>query len=252
VRYDLEIEFEDSIRGMSAEILVPRLEACSRCEGKGAEPGHGLTTCPACHGRGELLYQQGFLSIRRTCTQCSGSGKIVRDPCTQCKGEGYTRTERRLMVNVPAGVDNGTRLRLAGEGQPGYNGGPTGDLYVVLRVKEHPFFEREGNDLHCTIPINVAQAALGAEIQVPILDGAETVKIPEGTQQGARFRLRNRGVPSLSGRGQGDLYVHVDVRIPRKLTREQRRLLEQLADTLPVENEPAERGLFEKVKDYFM
>jgi molecular chaperone DnaJ len=157
-----------------------------------------------------------------------------------------------MKVNVPAGVDNGTRLRLAHEGRPGYNGGPPGDLYVVLRVKEHPIFERVDNDLHCTIPVNVAQAALGVDIQVPTLDGTETLRVPEGTQHGARFRLRNRGVPLLSSHGHGDLYVHIEVKTPSRLTREQRKLLEQLSETLPAENQPNEKGLFDKVKDYFM
>lgn len=252
VRYDLQISFEDAIRGMSAEILVPGVQTCSRCEGKRAEPGHAPVTCPACRGRGEILRQHGFLSIRSTCSQCGGAGKIVREPCSKCRGEGYLRVERRLRVNVPAGVDNGTRLRLAGEGNPGYYGGPPGDLYVVLGVKEHPIFERVESDLHCTIPINVGQAVLGAEIQVPTLDGTATIKIPEGTQHGARFRLRNQGVPYVNGHGRGDLYVHVEVRIPAKLTRDQRRLFEQLAEILPADNEPNQKGLFDKVKDYFM
>jgi molecular chaperone DnaJ len=251
VRYDLEISFEDAVRGLTAEILVPGVEVCSRCEGKGAEPGE-MATCPACRGRGEVVYQQGFLSIRRTCTQCRGSGKIVRKPCSKCNGEGYLRVERRLKVNVPPGVDNGTRLRLSGEGNPGYNGGPQGDLYVVLRVEEHPIFHRVDDDLHCSIPISVAQAVLGAEIQIPTLDGAESIKVAEGTQPGAQLRLRNRGVPHLQGHGHGDLYIHFDVKIPARLSKEQRRLFQELAETLPAENQPDGKGLFEKVKDYFV
>jgi molecular chaperone DnaJ len=251
LRYDLELSFEDAVRGLSAEIQVPRQEVCHRCLGKGAEPGD-MATCPACHGRGEMLYQQGFLSIRRTCSQCGGSGRIIRKACPQCRGEGYDITEDKLKVNIPAGVDNGTRLRLSGKGQAGINGGPPGDLYVFIKVQEHPVFERREKDLHCTIPINIAQAALGAEIEVPTLDGAQPLKIPEGTQSGAKFRLRNQGVPDVNGRGRGDLYVHMDVKVPSKLSREQRRLFEQLRETLPAENKPNERGLFEKVKDYFM
>jgi molecular chaperone DnaJ len=238
IRYDLEITFEDAMRGMSADIQVPRLEQCGRCAGKGAEPEDGLVTCPMCNGRGEVLYQQSFLSVRRT--------------CNQCHGEGYKRTERKLKINIPAGVDNGTRLRLQNEGQHGANGGPPGDLYVVLQVKEHPIFERRDDDLHCTVPINIAQAVLGAEVEIQTLDGLEKIKIADGTQNGATLRLRNHGVPHVNGHGRGDLYIHVDVKVPTKLSREQRRLFEELRDTLPVENEPQQKGIFDKVKDYFM
>ena len=252
VRYDLEITFEDAMFGMGAEIQVPRMERCERCQGGGSEPGSGPTTCPTCHGRGEVIYQQSFLSIRRTCTTCNGSGQIIRNPCSECRGQGYRQVQRKLKVNIPAGVDDGNRLRLSGEGQPGANGGPPGDLYVFLKVKEHPFFERQENDLHCTIPINVAQAALGCEIEVPTLEGQQKLKIPEGTQNGAQFKLRHKGVAILNTNGRGDQYVHISVKMPTRLTREQRKLLEQLRDTLPVDNRPTEKGLFAKVKDYFM
>jgi molecular chaperone DnaJ len=252
LRYDLEIEFDDSMKGLSADIQVPRLEPCSRCNGSGAEKVDGMVTCPMCHGRGEVLYQQSFLQIRRTCGQCNGRGQIIRRPCTQCKGEGHIRSDRKLKVNIPAGVSTGTRLRLQGEGQPGGSGGPGGDLYVFVKVKEHSIFERQDDDLHCTIPINIAQAALGTEVDLLTFDGLQTVKIPEGTQSGSRIRLRGLGVPHLQGSGRGDLFVHVDARIPGKLTREQRRLLEQLRETLPAENEPHEKSIIDKVKDYFM
>jgi molecular chaperone DnaJ len=251
VRYDLEISFEDSLRGLTADIQVPRLEECGRCKGKGAEPDDGLVTCPTCRGRGEVIYQQAFLSVRRTCSQCSGRGQIIRRPCKECKGEGYLRRERKLKVNIPAGVGDGTQLRLSQEGQPGGNGGPPGDLYVVLKVAEHPIFERNEYDLHCTVPINLAQAALGASIDLLTFDGLQTVKIPEGAQPDARLRLKGLGVPRVNGGGRGDLYVHLDLRVPQKLTREQRRLFEQLREQLPVENEPQSKGIFEKVKDYF-
>ncbi len=251
VRYDLEVSFEDAMQGMSAEIQVPRVDRCSRCQGTGAEPRDGLTGCPMCRGRGEVIYQQGFLSIRRTCSQCGGRGQIIRRPCGECRGEGYVRLERKLRITVPAGVDTGTRLRLGGEGQPGANGGPTGDLYVVLKVREHPIFERRENDLHCTIPVNIAQAALGAAVDLLTFDGLKSVKVPEGVQPGDHAQLKGLGVPSVEGRGRGDLYVHFDVRVPRKLTREQKKLFEQLRESLPAENEPEERGLFERVKDYF-
>jgi molecular chaperone DnaJ len=252
VRYDLEISFEESMRGMNAEIQSPRMENCSRCDGTGAEKEDGLTVCPTCRGRGEVTYQQSFLAIRRTCGQCHGRGQLIRRPCKECKGEGSVRVDRKLKVNIPAGVDNGTRLRLSREGQPGVNGGPPGDLYVFLKVTPHPIFERHQNDLHCLIPVNVAQAALGTEVDLLTFDGLQTVKIPEGTQNGAEIKLRNLGVPNVSGHGRGDLYVHIDVRVPQKLSREQRKLFEQLKETLPTENEPQEKGLLDKVKDYFM
>jgi molecular chaperone DnaJ len=252
LRFDLEIDFFDAVGGMNAEIQVPRMERCDRCEGAGAEPGSKPTACPTCHGRGEVLYQQSFLSIRRTCGSCNGSGKIIRNPCSQCRGHGYRQVNHKLKINIPPGVDDGTRLRLTNEGQPGGNGGPPGDLYVFLKVKAHQFFERTENDLHCTIPVNVAQAALGCEVDVPTLEQPYRLKIPEGTQNGSQFRLRNKGVPILNGGGRGDLIVQVQVSIPKHLTREQKKLLEALRETLPVDNAPAEKGLFEKVKDYFM
>lgn len=252
LRYDLEISFEDAVRGMSADIQVPRMEECGRCKGQGAEPGDGLAACPTCRGRGEVIYQQAFLQVRRTCSSCGGRGQIVRRPCKECRGEGYQRRERKLKVNIPAGVDTGTQLRLAHEGQPGVNGGPHGDLFVIINVQPHPFFERHGYDLHCRIPINVAQAALGATLEVPTLDGPQSIRIPEGTQPGTQLRLKNLGVPRLNSTGRGDLYVHVVVVIPRKLDREQRRLFEELRQVLPAKNEPDEKGLFDKVKDYFV
>jgi molecular chaperone DnaJ len=251
LRYDLEMSLEDAIRGLSVEIQVPRMDLCSRCQGTGAEKVDGLVSCPMCHGRGEVVYQQSFLQIRRTCSQCGGRGQIVRRPCTQCRGERQVRTERKLKVTIPAGVDSGTHLKLANEGQSGFNGGPAGDLYVVIKVKEHPIFERQGDDLLCTVPINVAQAVLGTQINLLTFDGLELVKIPEGIQTASRIRLKNLGVPRLQGSGRGDLFVQVDVKVPGKLTREQRKLFEQLRETLPEENEPHEKGLLDKVKDYF-
>ena len=252
VRYDLEIGFEDAMFGLAAEIQVPRMEACGHCRGSGSEPGTGPSQCPTCKGRGEMLYQQGFLSIRRTCSTCNGSGQIIRNPCSECRGQGYRQVQHKLKVNIPPGVDDGNRLRLSSEGQPGVQGGPPGDLYVFLKVKPHAFFERQEHNLHCTIPINIAQAALGCEIDVPTLQDSQKLKIPEGTQNGAQFRLRGKGVPILNSSGRGDILVHIQVKMPTRLNREQRKLLEQLRDTLPVDNRPAEKGLFEKVKDYFM
>jgi molecular chaperone DnaJ len=250
--FELEISLEDVMKGMSADIQVPRMEACGRCSGKGAEPEDGLTQCPMCRGRGEIHYQQSFLTVRRTCSQCNGRGQIIRRPCKECKGEAYIRKEKKLKINIPAGVDNGTRLRLTGEGQPGANGGPPGDLYVLLKVKEHPIFDRENDDLHCTVPVNIAQAALGTEVDILTFDGLQTVKIPEGTQKGSKIKLKGLGVPHVQGHGRGDLFVNIDVKVPTKLSREQRKLFEQLRETLPAENEPSEKSLLDKVKDYFM
>ncbi len=251
IRYDLEISFEDSMRGLAADLQIPRMEACSRCQGTGGEPNGGMVTCSVCNGRGEVLYQQSFLAIRKTCPTCSGRGKVIRQVCTQCRGEGFHRVEKKLKVNIPAGVDNGTRLRLSSEGNPGPAGSQPGDLYVVIKVAEHPVFERRDSELHCTLPINVAQAVLGAEVEIDTFDGPQTIKIPEGTQAGAQFRLRNLGVPQLNSRARGDLFVHLDVQIPKKLTREQRRLFEQLQGVLPIENSPHEKSVFEKVRDFF-
>ncbi len=251
VRYDLQIEFENAAFGMTAEIQVPRHEKCGHCEGAGAEPGSSAATCPQCKGRGEVLYQQGFLSVRRTCNQCGGQGKVIRNPCRECRGGGFVEVNRKLKVTIPAGVADGNRLRLSGEGQPSPNGGPTGDLYVFLKVKEHPFFERHENDLHCAIPVNFAQAALGAEITVPTLGEPAVLKISEGSQTGAQFRLKKQGIAQVNGHSRGDIVVHIQVKTPTKLNREQRKLFEQLHDSLPKDNEPAGKGIFERVKDLF-
>ncbi|MFN7918542.1 MAG: molecular chaperone DnaJ [Bryobacteraceae bacterium] len=251
LRYDLAISFEDSVRGTGVEIQIPRQELCTKCSGSGAEPKDGLTICPTCKGRGEVVFQQAFLSIRRTCSQCGGRGQLIRRPCTNCKGEGNLTSERKLKVTVPPGVDTGTRLKLSGEGNPGPPGTRAGDLYVVLRVKDHPVYKRHENDIHCLIPVNIAQAALGAEVDLLTFDGLQRVKIPEGTQSGDMIRLRGLGIPFLNGGGRGDLVVHVEVRTPTKLTREQRRIMEQLREILPIENEPEEKGILEKFKEFF-
>jgi molecular chaperone DnaJ len=252
IRYDLEISFDSTLRGMSADLQIPRLEACNKCHGSGAEPNGGLVNCTVCGGRGEVLYQQSFLSIRKTCPTCNGRGRVIRQACLQCRGEGFHKIEKKLKVTIPAGVDTGMRLRVQGEGNPGPSGAPPGDLYVVVKVLEHPIFERRDNDLHCTLPINIAQAVLGAEIEIETLDGPQTIKIPEGTQPGEQFRLRSLGVPHLnSPRNRGDLFVHLDVQVPRRLSKEQRKLFEQLSETLPAENHPHEKSVFDKVREFF-
>jgi len=251
LRYDLEIGFEDAVFGLNTEIKFPRLETCHWCGGRGSEPGSAPSPCSTCGGRGQVRFQQGFFTMTRTCSSCRGAGQVITRPCTRCRGEGRSRAERRLKLNIPPGVDNGTRLRLAGEGEPGRNGGPGGDLYVVLAVEDHPIFERHENHIYCTIPVNVAQAALGVEIKVPTLDGEESVRLPAGVQHGAEVRLRGKGVPHVNGHGRGDLVLQVAVTTPSRLTRDQKRLFEQLLDTLPADNQPSEKGLLAKMKDYF-
>jgi molecular chaperone DnaJ len=253
LRYDMTLTFEEAAAGVSTKIKLARQEYCEVCNGTGAKAGTGVVACQTCAGRGQLAYQQGFFTITRTCPGCQGAGQIVRERCPDCRGQGRLERERTIELRVPPGVDTGTRLRVAGEGEPGPNGGPAGDLYVVLEVKEHPFFERRGADLYCTIPVSVVQATLGTELQVPGLTGEEKLKIPEGTQSGAVFRHKGKGMPDPRGGGRGDLYYHVRVMTPVKLTREQRKLVEQLGTTLRVENKPADRNstVFDKVKDIF-
>jgi molecular chaperone DnaJ len=253
LRYDMTLTFEEAAAGVNTKIRVDRQEFCESCNGTGAKKGSGVATCDTCKGRGQLVYQQGFFTINRTCPACQGAGQIVKEHCPDCRGQGRVERERTIELRIPPGVDTGTRLRVQGEGEPGPNGGPAGDLYVVLEVKEHSFFERRGADLYCTIPLSVSQATLGTELQVPGLSGEERLKVPEGTQSGAVFRIKGKGLSDPHGGGRGDLYYHVRVITPTKLSKEQRKLLEQLDATLKVDNKPAERGssLFDKVKDIF-
>jgi molecular chaperone DnaJ len=252
LRYDMSLTFEEAATGVTSKIRVSRLEACESCNGTGAKPGTGMSTCRTCAGRGQLAYQQGFLSITRTCPACQGVGQVIKDACQTCRGQGRIERERTLEVGVPAGVDTGTRLRMTGHGEPGTNGGPAGDLYIFLEVREHPVFERRGADLYCTMPVSFTQASLGAKIKVPTLNGEEDLDIPEGTQSGQIFRKKAKGLPNPHG-GRGDLYINIRVVIPSKVSREQRRLLEQLGQSMKVENKPAERSssFFDKVKDIF-
>jgi molecular chaperone DnaJ len=253
LRYDMSLTFEEASAGVTTKIKLPRQEYCEACNGTGAKKGTGVQACQTCAGRGQLAYQQGFFTITRTCPDCQGAGQIVRERCPECRGQGRLDREKTIELRIPPGVDTGTRLRVAGEGERGPNGGPAGDLYVVLEVKEHPFFERRGADLYCTIPLSIVQAALGTELQVPGLNGEENLKIPEGTQSGAVFRIKGRGLADPRGGGKGDLYYHVRVMTPTKLTRDQRKLIEQLGSTLKMENKPADRNssIFDKVKDIF-
>jgi molecular chaperone DnaJ len=258
LRYDLEISFEESARGTETSIQIPRQEPCATCRGTGAAPGSKPATCSQCQGRGQLRYQQGFFTVARTCGQCRGTGSTISKPCTACRGAGRVQQERKLTVRIPAGIATGQRLRLTGEGEAGPGGGPSGDLYVVIHVQEHPFFQRDGNDLYCEIPVQYPSLALGGKITVPTLDGNEPYTVPEGTDTGTTFRLRGRGMPDVAGRGHGDLLVTLKGVTPKKLTREQKKLFEQLAATLPKESfEPTPRadqddkGIFDRVKDIF-
>lgn len=259
LRYDLEITFEESATGVDTSIQIPRLETCETCHGSGAAAGSSPATCPQCQGRGQQRFQQGFFTVARTCSRCDGTGRIISKPCATCKGQGRRPKERRLNVKVPAGIADGQRLRISGEGESGPHGGPAGDLYVFIEVPSHAFFRREGNNLSCEVPLNFTTLALGGSIDVPTLEGHEAFKVPEGTQSGTIFRLRGKGMPDVSGRGRGDLFFTVQAVTPKKLNKDQRALLEQLSKALPKEKfDPRpvdavdeEKNLFDKVKDIF-
>jgi len=258
-RYDLEITFEEAARGTETVIQIPRQENCDTCGGSGAAPGSQPAVCSQCRGQGQVRFQQGFLTVARTCSQCGGSGRTIAKPCQTCHGSGRIGRDRKITVTIPAGIASGQQLRLQGEGEVGRAGGPAGHLFVVVHVQEHPFFRREGVNLFCEVPVHFTTLALGGEIQVPTLDGSETVKVPEGSQTGTTLRLRGKGLPEVNGRGRGDLFATVQVHTPKKLTKEQRQLVEQLAKALPKEQfEPRpredrqdERNLFDRVKDMF-
>ncbi len=251
LRFDLTIDFENAIFGVETEVKLRRLETCAACQGRGSASGRGPSVCSHCQGRGQIRYQQGFFSVARTCGACGGTGQVIGDPCAACRGEGRAASEVKLHVKVPPGVEDGTRIRYAGEGDAGRAGGPKGDLYVVLSIRPHDFFERQGHDLHCVIPISFPQATLGDEFEMQGIDGPVSIKIPEGTQSGRELRIRGRGVPYLNEKGHGDLVVKVVVQIPRKLSRAQRELVAKLAESMTVDNKPTSPGLIEKMKDLF-
>jgi molecular chaperone DnaJ len=254
LRYNLEISFEEAAFGTETQIRIPRADRCKECKGSGAAPGTSPSSCPTCGGAGQVTFQQGFFSVARTCGRCRGTGRIVTKPCEACHGEGQVPVEKTLQIKVPPGVDTGSQLRISGEGEAGPLGGPSGDLYVVLRVENHPFFKRDGTHLFCEIPVSVPQAALGASVEIPTLDGGKTkLAIPGGTQSGSVVRLRGQGVPQLGGRGRGDLHVLVRVVVPTHLNSAQRKLMEELAETLPVPDieDKGEKSLFERMKDIF-
>jgi len=251
LRYDLTIDFQESIFGTEKEIRIRRLEACETCKGSGSTSGRGPVTCPQCHGRGQIRYQQGFFSVARTCNACGGRGSIINDPCQTCRGETRVTKEIKLTVKVPPGVEEGTRIRYTGEGDVGRGNGQSGDLYIVLSIRAHDFFHREGQNLHCVIPISFPQAALGAEIEIEGVDGPVMLKVPEGIQSGKEIRVRGKGVPFLNEKGRGDLIAKVVVQIPKKLSKAQRDLISELGKSMSVENKPTSPGLLEKMKDLF-
>jgi molecular chaperone DnaJ len=252
LRYDLELTFEEAVFGTKKKIHFPRHELCGECDGSGSAPGSGSSTCSTCNGYGQVRFQQGFFSITRTCSHCRGTGQVIKNPCKTCRGERRVIRDRNLELKVPAGVDTGDKLRISGEGEAAGRGGPSGDLYVVLVVKDHEFFERREHDLYCHVSISFPQAALGAEIAIPTLEGEdERLKIPSGTQSGMVFRVRGRGVTKRGGSSRGDLYVTADVVIPAKLTREQKELISKLDETFQHDNKPIEKRLLDRVKEIF-
>jgi molecular chaperone DnaJ len=251
LRYNLELSFEEAAFGTEATLQIPRAETCSACRGSGAAPGTQPSTCPNCAGSGQVTFQQGFFSVARTCSRCRGAGRIVASECKQCRGQGQTAVERKLQIKIPPGVDTDSQLRISGEGEPGAAGGLPGDLYVVVRVREHAVFKRDGSNLFCEIPVTVTQAALGASVEIPTLDGSRTkLHVPEGMQPGTVLRVRHQGFPHLGGKGRGDLHVLVRVVVPTRLTSEQKKLLEQLGRTLPVPDiDGKDRTLLDRMKD---
>ena len=258
LRYDLEITFKESANGTETSIQIPRQEQCGNCNGTGAAPGSKPKTCTECQGHGQVRYQQGFFTVARTCSSCRGLGSIITSPCQDCRGDGRTQKERKIKVKIPPGIATGQRLRLSGEGEGGAGGGPPGDLYVVIYVQNHQFFQREGDDLFCEVPVSFPTATLGGEITVPTLEGTESIKIPEATQAGATFRLKGQGIKNVNGRGTGDLFIKLRIDVPKTITSEQRKYLEKFASSLPKDQfEPTpssnqdDKGLFDRVKGIF-
>ncbi|GEO85358.1 MULTISPECIES: molecular chaperone DnaJ [Alphaproteobacteria] len=252
LRYNMEISLEESFTGKTAQIRVPTSITCEACTGTGAKPGTKPTTCATCQGSGRIRAAQGFFSIERTCPTCHGRGQTISDPCTKCSGQGRVTEERSLSVNIPAGIEDGTRIRLQGEGEAGMRGGPSGDLYIFLSVTPHEFFQRDGADLYCSVPISMTTAALGGTFDVVTLDGAKSrVTVPEGTQVGKQFRLKGKGMPVLRSTQMGDLYIQIQIETPQKLTKRQRELLQEFDQLSSKENNPESTGFFARMKDFF-
>ena len=254
LRYNMEVTLEQAARGTETKIRIPTMEACETCHGSGAKPGTQPKTCETCHGSGTVRLSQGFFSIQQGCPTCHGSGKVISDPCTNCRGAGRLKKHKTLAVKIPAGVDEGDRIRLSGEGESGVNGGPPGDLYVVIHLKEHSVFQREGDDLHCEMPISFSQAALGGEIEIPTLDGSAKIKIPPETQSGQTFRLRAKGIKGVRSTYPGDLLCQVVVETPVRLTDRQKDLLKELEEINKRDgsrHNPRAKGFMDKVRDFF-
>jgi molecular chaperone DnaJ len=252
LRYNLKITLEDAFAGLTKQITVPSSVACGSCSGTGSEGGAEPVTCPTCSGMGKVRAQQGFFTVERTCPTCSGIGQIVKNPCKTCGGAGRQQKDRALSVNIPAGVETGTRIRLSGEGEAGLRGGPQGDLYIFIEVADHPLFQRDGNDLFCRVPVSMVTAALGGEIEVPTIDGGRSrVKVPEGSQSGRQMRLRSKGMPGLRGPGMGDMYIEMQVETPVKLSADQKALLRQFEEMSAKSNNPNATGFFDKVKHFW-
>ncbi len=252
LRYNLEITLEEAYKGKTATLKVPTSITCDACSGSGAKPGSKPKTCSTCGGQGRVRASQGFFSIERTCPSCGGRGETIDDPCRSCGGAGRVTRERTLSVNVPAGVEDGTRIRLAGEGEAGLRGGPSGDLYIFLSIKPHPFLQRDGADLFCRVPVSMVTASLGGDLTVPVLDGQEVaVKVPEGTQTGKQIRIRGRGMPVLRAREQGDLYIQIVVETPQKLSARQRELLREFERESSKDTQPESASFFTRVRDFF-
>ena len=252
LRYAMEISLEQAAGGYTSEIRVPAWETCESCNGSGARPGTKPKVCHTCGGQGAVRVQQGFFSIQQTCPTCRGSGKVIPEPCTACEGVGRVKKDKTLEVKIPAGIDHGMRIRSAGNGEPGVNGGPPGDLYVEIHVKEHPVFQRDGDDLHCEVPIGITTATLGGTVRVPTLSGRAEIKLPEGTQSGKQFRLRGKGIKGIRSSYPGDLYAHVVVETPVRLTDKQKQLLRELDASLSdPRHSPQTKGWMDKVKDFF-
>jgi molecular chaperone DnaJ len=251
LRYNMEITLEEAYSGKTAQVRIPTSVTCEACSGSGAKAGSKPKTCATCHGAGKVRHTQGFFTLERTCVACQGRGQVIDNPCPNCTGSGRVTRERTLSVNVPAGVEDGTRIRLAGEGEAGVRGGGQGDLYIFLSLSPHPFFQRDGADLHCRVPISMVTAALGGGFDVPTIDGAKTrVKVPEGTQSGRRFRLSGKGMPVLRARETGDMYVQVLVETPQKLTKRQKELLQEFEQQSSTETQPEAAGFFSRVKEF--
>ena len=251
LRYDMRITFQEAARGVEKEIEISKLQACDTCHGSGAEPGSKVTTCPTCGGHGQVAVTRGFFNIAQTCPRCRGAGQTIEKPCHTCHGDGRVEKTAKIKIKIPAGVEDGTRLRSSGQGEGGARGGPAGDLYVVLHVEPHEIFQREGTDLFCSVPISFARAALGGEVKVPTLEGSAVLKVPAGTPTGKVFRLRGKGLPEVHGRGVGDLRVKLYVEVPTKLNTIQRAHLQAFADSCDEHTHPEESSFFRKAKDLF-